>query len=124
MDLWSAEQASYWDKWLNKDITLGWLSCGNQTFAADFCYNAHFHPNFRGFYYNHPKLTKLLDQFAGTANKSEQKSLMSKIQNYVHDEVPYILGFVGDFMYGVSPSLNWDPSGDERIYLHHASWDN
>jgi len=47
---------------------------------------------------------------------------MSKVQNYVHDEVPYIFGFAGDFMFAVNPSLNWDPSGDERIYLHNVSW--
>ncbi len=122
MGLWMAEETSYNDKWLNKDVTLGFMSCGNQMFAADFCYNAHFHPNFRGFYFNHPQLTRMLDDFSATVDPEKQKDAMNEIQKFVHDNVGYIPGFVGHFIYGVNANLKWEPSSDERVYLHQAEW--
>ena len=122
MGLWMAEEASYNDKWLNKDVTLGFFSCGNQMFAADFCYNAHFHPNFRGFYFNHPQLTNMLDDFSDTVDPDQQRAAMKEIQRFVHENVGYIPGFVGDFIYGVNANLEWEPSSDERVYLHNAEW--
>ena len=122
MGLWMAEEASYDDKWLNKDVTLGFYSCGNQMFAADFCYSAHFHPNFRGFYYNDPELTELLDGFSATGDPEKQEIIMRGIQEFVHENVPYIPGFVGHFIYAVNSDLKWKPSSDERVYLHNAEW--
>ena len=107
---------------MNKDVTLGFYSCGNQMFAADFCYSAHFHPNFRGFYYNNPELTELLDSFSATGEPQKQKEIMWNIQEFVHENVPYVTGFVGHFIYAVNSDLKWEPSSDERVYLHNAEW--
>ena len=72
--------------------------------------------------YNDPELTRMLDGFSAIGDPEKQETIMRGIQEFVHENVPYIPGFVGHFIYAVNSDLKWEPSSDERVYLHDAEW--
>ena len=121
-EFWSAEIGTFWDKWVNKGSALAYMACGNVRGDMPFCYRLHYHSQARGIYYNSPEIEELIDGVYATSDPAEQKRLSFELQQFVHDNVPYIPLYQANQIFGVNSDLNWEPDGDERYYFHKASW--
>ena len=121
-EFWSAETGTFWDKWVNKGSALAYMACGNVRGDMPFCYRLHYHSQARGIYYNSPEIEELIDGVYATSDPAEQKRLSFELQQFVHDNVPYIPLYQANQIFGVNSDLNWEPDGDERYYFHKASW--
>jgi peptide/nickel transport system substrate-binding protein len=121
-EFWSAEIGTFWDKWVNKGSALAYMACGNVRGDMPFCYRLHYHSQARGIYYNSPEVEALIDGVYSASDPAEQKRLAFELQQFVHDNVPYIPLYQANQIFGVNSDLNWEPDGDERYYFHKASW--
>ncbi len=121
-EFWSAEIGTFWDKWVNKGSALAYMACGNVRGDMPFCYRLHYHSQARGIYYNSPEVEALIDGVYSASDPAEQKRLAFELQQFVHDNVPYIPLYQANQIFGVNSDLNWEPDPDERYYFHKASW--
>ncbi len=121
-EFWSAEIGTFWDKWVNKGSALAYMACGNVRGDMPFCYRLHYHSQARGIYYNSPEVEALIDGVYSASDPAEQKRLAFELQQFVHDNVPYIPLYQANQIFGVDADLNWEPDPDERYYFHKASW--
>jgi len=121
-EFWSAEIGTFWPKWVNKGSAIAYMACGNARGDMPFCYRLHYHSSARGIYYNSPEIEALIDGIYAAADPAEQKRLSWALQQFVHDNVPYIPLYQANQIFGVASDLKWEPDPDERYYYHKAEW--
>ena len=70
--------------------------------------------------YSSPALDRLLNEAGTTIDAAARKQTLSKLQELVKDEAPFLFLYTNEELYGVSTKLvGWKPRPDDRILM----WD-
>ena len=70
--------------------------------------------------YSSPALDRLLNEAGTTIDAAARKQVLSKLQQQVKDEAPFLFLYTNEELYGVSTKLvGWNPRPDDRILM----WD-
>jgi peptide/nickel transport system substrate-binding protein len=94
---------------------LGWGS--TQTLDADAAIYPILHSGQPYSTVNMPELDRLLDDARHATDPSARLALYTKIQEFVHDQVPLLTLYQEDSLYGLDSRVAWTPRPDARIQV-------
>jgi len=98
---------------------MGW---GTSTFDADDIMYGGFARQPTKNNYSNEQLTDLVTQARTTMDPAEREQLYSEALEIVYNELPWLILFQQNDIYGVNTSLEWSPRPDQKIQVHTMSF--
>jgi peptide/nickel transport system substrate-binding protein len=114
-----ADFNEFFDRWLAKKMEGLYLLGSGGGLDGDGLMGSHFDSKRRGLYYNSPQSDDLIHQAYSELDTTKRQDLYNQLDQYLHDQAPWIFLYEQEDTYGVVKNLNWNPRSDERLW----AWD-
>jgi peptide/nickel transport system substrate-binding protein len=69
-----------------------------------------------------PKLDQMIEESRATMDRDRRVKLYQEMEQYIHDNAPWIFLYEQKDLYGVNKALKWEPSPNEFLYLWDATF--
>ncbi len=113
---WGVHIKKLLEKQMEHAFLIGW---GTSLFDADATLFPQLHSQQRLTYFGNPQLDALLEEARSCMDPIQREAFYAQAGAVIAEEVPFVLLYQQEDIYGVAERLLWQPRADELIYV----WD-